>query len=394
VTFAILQTEIQNFINENLDSNIFKLAFQKNAFPDVERSEIINQIACKNKAKTKFPVFFETENIIYPSKISIEQTSSYKTAIYKSEIVASDSILDATGGFGIDAYYFSEKVKKVVHCEINASLSKIVAQNFFQLKSKNIACFEGDSCDYLEKNNATFDWIYIDPSRRNNTKGKVFMLKDCLPNVPDLLPFYFRYTSNILVKTAPLLDISAGLSELTNVKKIHIVATNNEVKELLWEIEKDYLGTIQIKTINFSTTIEVFNFDLSDNSAKANIGLPQKYIYEPNNAIMKSGGFDAISNAYGLQKLHQNSHVYTSTTLKSFPGRVFELITCFAYSKSEMKTQLANQKANISVRNFPETVKAIRKKWNIKDGGKKYCFFTNDKNDNKIVLICKKIENE
>jgi len=37
-----------------------------------------------------------------------------------------------------------------------------------------------------------------------------------------------------LIKTAPILDITAGLSELKNVKKIHIVAVENEVKELLW----------------------------------------------------------------------------------------------------------------------------------------------------------------
>jgi hypothetical protein len=32
--------------------------------------------------------------------------------------------------------------------------------------------------------------IYIDPSRRNDAKGKVFLLKDCLPNVPENLDLY------------------------------------------------------------------------------------------------------------------------------------------------------------------------------------------------------------
>jgi len=45
------------------------------------------------------------------------------------------------------------------------------------------------------------------------------MLKDCLPNVPDLQDLYFKFSNNILIKTAPILDITAGLSELKNVKK-------------------------------------------------------------------------------------------------------------------------------------------------------------------------------
>ena len=36
-------------------------------------------------------------------------------------------------------------------------------------------------------------------TERNETKGKVFMLKDCMPNVPELLSTYFEYTSNILI---------------------------------------------------------------------------------------------------------------------------------------------------------------------------------------------------
>ena len=60
----------------------------------------------------------------------------------------------------------------------------------------------------LERLNTNFDWIYIDPSRRSDIKGKVFLLNDCLPNVPELLEDYFKYSNNILIKTAPILDIN------------------------------------------------------------------------------------------------------------------------------------------------------------------------------------------
>ena len=388
----LLEPTIQEFIDQNIGADVAKLAFQKNPFEGISWQEILNQIASKTKSKTKLPNFFETKNIIYPSKVSVEQTSSEITAKYKSSLVSGDKLLDATGGFGVDSFFFSKAVSKVIHCEINPELSTIVSHNFKQLKAENIDCFAKDSLEFLEENNLFFDWIYIDPSRRNEHKGKVFMLADCLPNVPEMQETYWKYTNKILLKTAPLLDIAAGLSELKNVKKIHIVAVNNEVKELLWEIEKDYTDFVQIKAINLGkNTPEVFEFELSSHPITVLYNAPQKYLYEPNSAIMKSGGFDQVAAQFNLGKLHQNSHLYTSDEIIDFPGRVFEIQKQFGYQKNDMKTHLSGNKINISTRNFPETVEQLRKKWRLSDGGTDYCFFTTDLNNAKIVLLCTKI---
>jgi len=388
----LLKPEIQEFINSNIGTDLTKLALQKNPFPDTDWHEILNQIAAKSKAKDKLPTWFSTDGIIYPAKISVEQTSSEQTALYKSEFVSGKKLIDLTGGFGVDDYYFSKQMGHVVHCEINTSLSEIVKHNFEQLNATNVTCFAEDSFDVLQKSNSNYDWIYIDPSRRNDAKGKVFLLKDCLPNVPELLDFYFRYSDNILIKTAPILDISAGLSELKQVKKIHIVAVENEVKELLWEISKNYSGTILIQTSNIlKDRTEAFEFVWNEETVPA-FSLPKKYLYEPNSAIMKSGGFNEIGIKFDLDKLHPNSHLYTSNALIDFPGRVFEIQNQIPYSKTEMKSFLENQKANVTTRNFPDSVENIRKKWKIKDGGSQFCFFTTDANHNKIVLICSKIK--
>ena len=393
MNFTLLHIEIQEFIALNLEKSISTLALQKNPFPEVNWIALLDQIIAKKKAKEKLPTWFETKLILYPSKIAIEQTSSEKTALYKSSLVYGESLIDLTGGFGVDDYYFSKKMKSIIHCEINTELSEIVTYNFEKLNVKNISCYQGNSKDILIKLNKKFDWIYIDPSRRNEEKGKVFMLRDCLPNVPDLLDFYFEYSKNILIKTAPILDISAGLSELKNVKTIHIIAVDNEVKEVLWELCKDYKGEILIQTANIEKSrISKFDFYLNVNKKLPTFSLPKKYLFEPNSAIMKSGGFDEVSSKYKINKLHQHSHLYTSEKLIDFPGRIFEIENTFPYSKVTMKKVFENQTANITTRNFPESVENIRKKWKIKDGGNRYCFFTTDMNNDKIVLICTKIK--
>nr|WP_315140526.1 class I SAM-dependent methyltransferase [uncultured Flavobacterium sp.] len=390
MNFDFLNIDVQNFINDQLDQNITKLALQKNPFPNIEWKTIIGQIESKAKAKEKLPTWFSTTNIVYPPKISIEQTSSEITALYKSNLITGTNLIDLTGGLGVDDFYFAKKFNKVVHCEINPELSAITAHNFKQLKAANIECKTGDSQNTLYSIEQTWDWIYIDPSRRSESKGKVFMLKDCLPNVPENIDLYFSKSKSILIKTAPLLDITAGLSELKNVKTIHIIAINNEVKELLWELHKEYTGSTSIKTVNIYKNKEE-KFELPENDTTPSYGSPEEYLYEPNSAIMKSGGFDAVSSAFKLNKLHTNSHLYTNSELIDFPGRRFKINKQLNYNKLELKTNLVNQKANITTRNFSESVENIRKKWKIKDGGNSYCFFTTDINNNKIVLICNKI---
>jgi hypothetical protein len=171
------------------------------------------------------------------------------------------------------------------------------------------------------------------------------------------------------------------------------VAVDNEVKELLWELSKSFTGNLVLKTINItSEKKEEFGFELNSISNYPNYGFPKKYLFEPNSAIMKSGGFNEIGIQFNLDKLHQHSHLYTSDNNIDFPGRIFEIQESISYTKNDMKSFLENKKANITTRNFPDSVEQIRKKWKIKDGGNLYCFFTTNMNNDKIVLICTKLK--
>jgi hypothetical protein len=372
-------------------SDVKKLALQKNPFPEMDWTDLLNQIAAHQKAKDKLPTWFNAEGIVYPSKVSVEQTSSEATAQYKSGLVSGNSLIDLTGGFGIDDFYFAKQITNVIHCEMNAKLSATAKHNFSVLGADNIRCEAGDSLNVLTSTNNQWDWMYIDPARRSDSKGKVFMLADCLPNVPDLLSTYFKYTANILIKTAPLLDITAGLNELHFVKEIHIVALNNEVKELLWILQKGYTGSITLIAANITKSKTETFTSVYNNDDEASYSAPGKYLYEPNSAIMKSGAFDAVSASYNLNKLHKNTQLYTSNTLIEFPGRRFIINDIIPYQKSEIKQAIAGKKMNVTVRNFPLAVGEIQKKWKIKDGGDTYAFFTTNIHDEKVVLLCSKV---
>lgn len=388
----VLNTEIQDFINSNNNSDTNALLLKGTNFSNVKTSEIVEQIEAKKRCKTKLSTWFKTENIYYPNKLNIEQTSSEVSAKYKSELISGNTLIDITGGFGVDSFYFSKQFEKVVHCEINPELSAIVKHNYQQLKVDTIETHNTDGLGYLQQNdNVHYDWIYIDPSRRHDSKGKVFFLRDCLPNVPENLELLFRHSKNVMIKTSPLLDISAGNNELKYVKTIHVVAINNEVKELLWILEKGFNGVISIETVNIKRdAIERFGFKLEEKHlTKTAYSKPLTYFYEPNTAILKSGGFHEVSEQLDVYKLHQHSHLYTSETLIEFPGRTFRTQQVLLYNKKEVK-RLGIKKANITTRNFPESVAQLRKKLNIKDGGNTYLFFTTNCENQKILIVAYK----
>jgi len=392
VNYKLNTPKVQEYVKANLKSNIASLILKGSPFKDIDVQELAQQIEGKKKAEKKLPLWFKTDAIFYPKKINLEQTSSEATALYKSELINGDSLIDLTGGFGIDCTYFSKKIKQVYHCEMNEILSEIVAYNCKVFGITNIKTLIGDSLESIKKLNLNFDWIYIDPSRRSDSKGKVFLLDECIPNVPTNLEFLFHYSNHILIKNSPILDITSTINELKFVKEIHVVAVANEVKELLFLLEKQYTGPIKIKTINIlKNSKQYFNFNYGSTTL-ASYSFPKSYLYEPNAAIMKSGGFQEVSSQFDLKKLHQHTHLYTSNIFfKNFPGRSFKIDHILKYDKKKLFEILPDKKANITTRNFPETVAQIRKKTKIKEGGIHYLFFTTDFENRKIVLVCSKL---
>lgn len=388
---AILQPEVQQFIADNLKSDLTKLILKGSPFDAISIQELANQIVSKQKSKQKLPSWFQTKNIYYPPTVSIEQTSSEIAANYKSNLVKGTSVVDITGGFGVDCFYLSKQFKTVIHCEINEGLSTIVKHNYQQLNIKNCTTISGDGIEYIKNTKENFDCIYIDPSRRNNVKGKVFLLNDCLPNIPKNIDFLFLKTNQILIKNAPILDITSTIKDLKFVKEIHIIALQNEVKELLFLLEKKYEETIKIKTINIGKNkTQSFEFNYKDDVSSV-YSEPRSYLYEPNAAILKSGGFHQITNQLNIFKLHQHSHLYTSNEIIDFPGRIFKIEKIVPYDKKKIKKLLPENKANITIRNFPKNVALIRKETKIKEGGNLYLFFSTDIKNKLICILCSKI---
>lgn len=384
-----LDPDAERYLRECLNKHLSvpEFALRKHPFHSYTNQELTLQYQGLSIAQRKLPTWFNTMGVLYPPKLNLEQTSSERTAQYKSQLVSGNTLADLTGGFGVDSYYFSRQFKQVWHCELNEELSRLAALNFKQLQASSVQAHFGDGMAFIRDIKA--DTVYIDPSRRDSVQKRVFQLSDCVPHVPENLEYIFDHTETVLIKTSPLLDIQLGLRELQFVAEIHIISVRNEVKELVWILRQGSSLMPSITTVNLlSGNDQILKFPSSALSKSVAIyGEPSVYLYEPNASLLKSGAFTYISAHFNVNKLHPNTHLYTSEKLQSFPGRRFRIKEIIPYRGK--KTRLPNQ-AHITTRNFPETVSQLRKKLNIKEGGSEYLFFCTLTDDKKVILHCEK----
>ena len=389
----LIREDVQQFIfnNENVDP--FELSLKHKTLFGLPTQIIADQIAARKKAKTKLPEWYATKGIVYPPLISMEQCSSEITAKHKTKILSGESLIDLTGGAGIDTFYLSKVFEHVIYVERNATLCEIAKHNFQILGATNIEVVHGDSEKFINTYDKKVSAIFIDPARRSESNQKVFLWSDCEPDIQTLQGRLLLISKNVLIKASPILDVSAGASDLNDLKSVHIVSLKNECKELLYLLGQAEVSK-EITTVNYKSneTAEYFSFNRDEETeTKVTYEKPKAFLYEPNSSIMKSGAFKVLGAKLDLKKLHPNTHLYTSENLvEGFPGRVFSIEAVVKYDKKEIFKHLPQKKANIAVRNFPDDVATIRKKTRIQPGGEVYIFATTLYDNQKAMIICHK----
>ncbi len=362
-------------IRQHLHDDVQQLALQRNRFPQLSDTDfrfLIQQVEGRQRTKDKLPSFAQIEDWWYPVRLSCEQCSSEATARYKAALIAPlqpDVLIDLTAGYGVDTYFMAEHAQEAHYVERNPELCHI-AQHNFSLARPHIRVHNTTAEEFLASSPHLLSphrLIYLDPARRSQSGGKVFRIEDCEPDVTEILPTLRKLTSHIMIKFSPMLDITAAMRALGHDWDTHIVAVNNEVKEVLILTGKGSIYAVNICATH--TDSFVFN-DEEEKKAQVSFASDiEQYIYEPNAAIIKAGAYRLIGERYGIKKLDTNTHLYTSDKLlPDFPGRKWQVQEVLT-KHSALNTKL---KYSILTRNYPLSPDQVRKKLKLQDGDDLY----------------------
>ena len=393
---------LRAFIQAHLSDDPDRLLLSASRYPEIDMPFVVAQITARRQIKEKLPTWYQQEQLLFPAKIAAEQCSSEQTALYEEQLVTEeDTVCDLTGGLGIDSYYFSRRVKQVYYIERFPSYCEVARANMATLGARNVVVLEGDSTQWLDQLPA-IDVFYVDPARRAGGNKRMFALSDCEPDLTQLLPHLLAKAPRVIAKLSPMADLRQTLALLPTTQAIHILSVKNECKELLFVIGREPReSAVPIHCVHLtkqaaSAECCVSSLEAAQQAASHLATTLRRYLYEPNASVLKAGAFKQVACQFPVEKLQVSSHLYTSDHyLDRFPGRRFEVDEVIPFHSKSCK-QLAGQSldANVTTRNFPLTVEALRKKCRIREGGDIYLFATTGPKEEKLLIRTHKVLEE
>lgn len=453
---TIMNDETREFVAMHRNEDVRELALKAKRVEGLDLPLALDQIAGWQIASKKLPQWASCEGIVYPPHISMEQCSSQFTAQYKSEIaqtllapaatvrarvsdsaesvmqtaksafqlsdspesdtqetktgvrvsdssesdtlVARSSMVDLTGGFGVDFSYLARGFSQATYVERQRHLCDLAEHNMAALGLDQARIVCGDGVEYLRQMGPV-DFIYLDPARRDEHGSRTYAIEDCTPNVFELRDLLLAKSQYTLVKLSPMLDWRKVVADFDGtVREVHIVATGNECKELLLVLGQQVHEEPSAPRVFCVNDNQRIDYDSAAYTQGLRIGgkpLPEakNYLYEPNASIMKAGCFDLVEERFGVTQVGPSSHLFVSATpVADFPGRGFAIEAIGGMNKKDIKRLLNGTKqANIAVRNFPLTAPQLRKKLKLADGGPVYLFGTTMQGCDHVLLRTSKI---
>ncbi len=424
------ETEMEKllqFISEHMGDDSSRLLLARSKWPEIDMDLAVNCIESRRKLKGKVQEWFDDQNLIFPVRLSSEQCSSSATGRYKADLAARiicgscslhgaaghvGKIADLTGGLGVDSWFFSQRVSKVLYNEMQASLCEASRHNFMALGADNIEISNNAVGNGPEESSPTYllsefrpDIVYMDPARRGEGGKKVFLIEECTPDVLTLKDEIFGISRHILIKLSPMADISMVCDRLgPSCREVHVGAAGGECKELLIWMDREWKEELSVHAIELpgdypQSEPSVFTFRPSeerDNGAAIS-DEAQRFLFEPGKALMKAGAFNLISRRLDIKKLGRSTHYYLFdnesmiTELKRL-GKVYEITRYEPLDKRTIKAAGKDfPKAEVTARNIPMDTDTLRKKLGVTSGDDAHIFGLKSDTSGNLLLCTKRV---
>lgn len=409
-------TGFEAFVVENAAADLSRLLLSCKAWPAHDdpalaglpaRDLAVNTIEGRRRLMKKVPAWYHETALVYPTKLCTEQCSSSGTARYKASVVerifketpgSGRRLADLTGGLGIDSWAFSKVAAKVLYNEMSPALALAARHNFAVLGADNIvvrnfACTQ----DSLRGIIGSFapEVLFLDPARRSSDGKKVFLLEDCSPDVPGLVPELLAISRHLLLKLSPMADISRVIERLNLsyeaaleksegrgwngqwIREVHVVAAGGECKELLVWMDREWHGEYSLTCVEDGNTLSFTSGEIASAKAVFPDSPYLRILFEPGKSLTKAGAYNAVCQRFSLVKLARFTHLYTLQRtaadcdlgqLRRF-GKVFKVVEVLPLNKAGMRDVGKRfPHSEVTARNLPVTSDELRSRLGVSSG--------------------------
>lgn len=409
--------EIQQFImnHAHSDVNALRLQYHCKAMPfSVE--DACMQIEMRRKTSNKLTWFLKNPGFMFGTSMSAEQATNQNVAQFHAQLIGHDRrVLDMTAGLGIDAMTIALNGNTVTAYELEHERVRALRHNAGILNVNNMSVVEGDSVLHLQQSHEHYDWIFVDPARRDSGNNRCFLLRDSLPDVITHQDLLLAHADHVLIKASPLLDVTQTLRDFRHVRSIFILSFKNEVKEVLIHLGIHSLpfgtgpeGDVQsnqssplIHVIDLADSPDSFpagtpairyRFTCTDAvKARINYATPEHvvtgmYFYEAGAAMRKLQCALQICDRYpGMKSLAKDSGLFVSDTLyMDFPGRIS---TINALGSGRELKALKGSRCRVVSSCFPVSASELRKKYRLMEGEDRTFYATTTHDGTRLMML-------
>ncbi len=393
------EENFSNFVLAHDDDDPARLLLSAGRWPDIDVRRAARAIEARRKVRDKIPSWLAHPAIDYPSSLSLEQCSSEETARYKQAFVpaggADAAVADLTGGLGVDTWMLAQRAATVDYCERNPELCAAARHNFAELGLTHVTVHEGDGVAWLRSYPGRFALIYLDPARRSgggrsgSNGQRLYDIADCEPNLLEILPLLLEKADRVLAKISPMADITRTLSQIPEIRELHVVAAAGEVKEILLLMEAGRQAAPRIVAVDGGIRFE-FTPDEEPAAEVRYADSIGRYLFQPSKALRKAGAFRLLSARFGLAKLAPSTHLYTGDTpMPDFPGKTFEVTEVLPWNNATIKAlRQRYDRLDLTALNFPLDTDALRHRLSLPAGGPTHAFATTLSDRQRLLIVC------
>lgn len=423
--------------HEHSDVNALRLQYHGKSMP-FSVDDACMQIEMRRKTAGKLPWFLHNPGFRFGTAQSAEQATNQNVALFHAYLIGRNRrVLDMTAGLGIDAMTIALRGNHVTAYELQTERVEALRHNADILGIDELTVVQGDSVRHLQQSEEHYDWIFVDPARRDSGNNRCFLLQDSLPDVVSHQDLLLAHADNVLIKASPLLDITQTLRDFSNVRSIIILSYKNEVKEVLIHLS---LGSASLSPaslghaspgpaslvssspLSFSAEPEgevkspssplIRAIDLADSSSAFPDGAPTvrfrfiagcptqapisyassediapgMYLYEAGAAMRKLQCASQICARYtDIKSLAKDSGLFVSENLHAdFPGRI---CTVKALLSAKQLKALKDSRCRIVSSCYPMSAADLRKKFRLKEGEDMTLYATTTRDGSRMMIL-------